>query len=104
MNEERIAAFCSEITRCFYAPQAKQEQETNMSFEPKDDSGAIFVNDKKEQDSHPDRKGTVLIGGVPYWVNGWLRKTKSGQPYLALSFKAKRETHSTGDGSPKDMD
>jgi len=26
---------------------------------------------------------------VDYWVNGWLRKTKNGKPYLSLWFKPK---------------
>jgi len=68
-----------------------------MSFEQKDNSGSIFVNDRKERDEHPDRSGSAKIGGVDYWVNGWLRKTKDGKPYLSLSFKEK----TTGSGSPK---
>jgi len=60
-----------------------------MAFEQKDNSGAVFVNVRKEQDSHPDRTGTAMIDGVDFFVNGWLRKSKSGQPYLALSFKRK---------------
>lgn len=59
-----------------------------MAFEQKDNTGAIFVNEHKE-DAHPDRSGSAKIGGVDYWVNGWLRKTKTGEPYLALSFKRK---------------
>jgi len=58
-------------------------------FEQKDNTGSIFVNDHKQEDTHPDRNGSAKIGGVDYWVNGWLRKTKTGRPYLALSFKRK---------------
>jgi hypothetical protein len=29
------------------------------------------------------------LDGVDYWLNGWLRKTKDGKPYLSLSFKKK---------------
>jgi hypothetical protein len=38
---------------------------------------------------HPDSTGTALIGGVEYWVSCWRREAKSGQRYLALSFKPK---------------
>jgi len=58
-------------------------------YEQKDFSGSIFVNDRKERDTHPDRTGSAKIDGVDYFVNGWLRKTKDGKPYLSLSFKAK---------------
>ena len=53
-----------------------------------DNSGAIFVNDRKTQDNHPDRTGTATINGVEYWVSGWLKK-KGDKPYMSLSFKPK---------------
>ena len=70
-----------------------------MAFEQQDNSGAIFVNDRKEKDTHPDRSGSARINGVDYWVSGWLRKTKDGNPYLSLAFKEKNANASTGDKS-----
>lgn len=61
-----------------------------MAYEPKDNSGALFINDRKETDTHPDRKGTALIGGVEYFVSGWL-KTKDGKPWLSLAFQPKQQ-------------
>jgi len=52
----------------------------------------MFVNTKKEKDTHPDRNGTALIGGVEYWVSGWIKETKSGDKWLSLAFKPKDET------------
>ena len=60
-----------------------------MTYELKDNTGSMFANDRKSEDAHPDRTGTAKIGGAEYWVSGWLHKTKKGQPYLSLSFKAK---------------
>jgi len=60
-----------------------------VTYELKDNSGSVFSNDRKSEDTHPDRTGTAKIGGVEYWVSGWLHKTKKGQPYLSLSFKPK---------------
>ena len=34
-----------------------------MSYEMKDNSGSIFVNERKERDTHPDRTGTAVIDG-----------------------------------------
>jgi hypothetical protein len=70
-----------------------------MAFEQKDNSGTIWVNDRKDQDTHPDRTGTARIGGADYWVNGWLRKTKDGKPYLALSFRHKQEQQAKAEPS-----
>jgi hypothetical protein len=58
-----------------------------MTYELKDNTGSMFANNRKSEDTHPDRTGTAKIGGVEYWVHGWLRTTKKGQPYLSLSFK-----------------
>jgi hypothetical protein len=63
-----------------------------MAFERKDNSGAVFNNERKEKDTHPDRTGDAVIGGVPYWVNGWLKKDKNGKPFLSLSFNPKDKT------------
>lgn len=56
--------------------------------EPKDMTGVLFRNDRKEKDAHPDRKGSCLIGGVEYWVAGWLKDGKNGQ-FLSLAFTPK---------------
>jgi len=58
-----------------------------MAFEQRDNSGSIFVNDKKEKDSHPDRSGKAMIGGVEYYVSGWLKESAGGKKFLSLAFK-----------------
>jgi hypothetical protein len=60
-----------------------------MAYEQKDNSGSIFVNDRKEKDNYFDRTGTALIDGTEYWVSGWLKKSKDGKPFLSLAFKPK---------------
>jgi hypothetical protein len=59
-----------------------------MTERNKDLTGVLFKNDRKEQPNHPDRKGSALIGGVEYWVAGWLKDGKNGQ-YLSLAFTVK---------------
>lgn len=55
-----------------------------------DNSGAIFINDRKEKDTHPDRKGKGLINGKEYWIAGWIKQGKSGQ-FLSLKFEPVEE-------------
>lgn len=59
-----------------------------MSYEPKDNSGALFKNDKKEKDSHPDYRGDALINGTEYWISAWLKEGKRGK-FFSFSFKPK---------------
>jgi uncharacterized protein (DUF736 family) len=54
--------------------------------------GAIFKNDDKQQDNHPDYKGSINVNGVDMWVSGWLKTSeKTGKKFMSLSVKAKEE-------------
>ena len=67
-----------------------------MAFTPKDNSGSIWVNDRKDKDEHPDRTGSIMVAGTECWINGWLKKTKDGKPFMSLSVKPK-----AGEAGPK---
>ena len=54
--------------------------------------GAIFKNDDKQQDNHPDYKGSLNVNGVDMWVSGWLKTSeKTGNKFMSLSVKPKDE-------------
>ena len=48
----------------------KQYDDTNR--------GALFTNDRKTSDKHPDLKGSINVEGKEYWVSGWFKTGKSG--------------------------
>lgn len=50
-------------------------------------SGALFKNNRKETDNHPDYNGKCQIDGVEYYINAWLNTSKQGMQYLSLSLK-----------------
>lgn len=60
-----------------------------MSDYDNTNSGALFKNDKKESDTHPDYKGTVNVAGVEYWQSAWIKTSKDGKKYMSQSFKPK---------------
>jgi uncharacterized protein (DUF736 family) len=62
-----------------------------MAYTPKDNAGSFWVNDRKQKDEHPDRTGSIMVAGVEYYLNGWLKKTQDGKQYLSLSVKPKIE-------------
>jgi hypothetical protein len=54
-----------------------------------DNSGILFRNDKKTRDTDRDYSGSATIGGVEYWMSGWVKQAKNGSKFLTFSFKAK---------------
>ena len=61
-----------------------------MAFQQRDGDGALFVNDRKETQQHPDYNGSIIIGGVEYWLSGWRKTSKDGsKKYLSLSARPK---------------
>lgn len=63
-----------------------------MAYDQRDNSGAIFKNDKREKDSHPNGRGKAMIGGVMYYVDAWTKDGAQGK-YQSLSFKAVEQAH-----------
>ena len=57
--------------------------------------GAIWKNEKKDSDKHPDFTGQLNVGGHDYWVSAWKRKPGAPDTAPALSFAVKLK-----DGKP----
>jgi hypothetical protein len=59
-----------------------------MAYELKDNSGSLFRNEKKETDKHPNATGTVMVGGVEYWISAWTKDGPKGK-FQSLAFQPK---------------
>ena len=55
-------------------------------MEQKNNSGAIFRNEKKDKPTAPDYTGSAWIDSKKFQLSGWVNKSKSGQSYLRLIF------------------
>lgn len=53
--------------------------------------GALFKNDRKEKDTHPDYKGLLNVGGVDHWLDAWLKTDKNGKKFMSVSVKPKEQ-------------
>ena len=67
-----------------------------MAYEQKDNSGSLFINDKREKDTHPNRKGSIRVAGKDYWISAWDNVSKDGKEWISLSVQEKDAAHSAG--------
>ena len=50
--------------------------------------GVLFVNNRKEKDTHPDFTGNLNVGGTEYWLSAWEKEGQRGT-FLSISITAK---------------
>lgn len=55
--------------------------------------GALFVNERKQQPSHPDYKGSLAdADGREYWVSAWIKTPRNGgEDFISLALTPKDE-------------
>lgn len=54
-------------------------------METKVNSGAIFKNDKKAKETHPDYRGKVNVEGKEFELSLWLKESKNGLKYFSVA-------------------
>lgn len=72
-----------------------------MSTYDNTNSGAIFKNDRKEKDTHPDYKGSLNVEGVEYWVSSWIKSGQKGK-FMSIALTQK-DAQKPPAASPKPM-
>ncbi len=55
-----------------------------MSDYDNTDRGALFKNEKKENESQPDYTGNINVKGTEQRISAWLNTSKSGIKYLSI--------------------
>lgn len=58
-----------------------------------ENKGALFMNARKEKETHPDFKGSINVNGVDYWISGWKKATDKGG-LISLSIEPKNKPDS----------
>lgn len=62
-----------------------------MSNYDNNNRGALWKNERRNSDKHPNLTGSAEINGVEYWVSAWTSKEGGKKPVVSLSFKPKEE-------------
>lgn len=53
-------------------------------------TGIISKNDRKEQDNHPDIRGSINVEGREFWLDGWRKERNDGSgSFYSLRVKPK---------------
>lgn len=47
--------------------------------------GAIFKNNKKEKETHPDYRGTINVDGVEKEISLWVKTSQKGEQFFSVS-------------------
>jgi hypothetical protein len=86
----------------------QQQQENEMAFEQKPNTGALFKNDDRtEENQQPHYRGSFNVDGREFWLSAWLQTSQGGKRYMALALKPNNAAQpkngtakSAGGGSP----
>ena len=70
----------------------KQYDDTNR--------GSLFKNDRKTADTHADYTGSLNVNGQEFWINAWLKESKSGTKFMSLSVRPKEARAAASDDRP----
>lgn len=54
--------------------------------------GALFKNNRKETEKHPDYTGTLDVNGTEHYLSAWIKESKNGTKFMSVSLgKAKEQ-------------
>lgn len=71
-----------------HAARMMNQEDVVMAEYDNRNRGALFRNNRKEKETHPDYNGTINVEGKEYYLNAWLREGKSGK-FFSMSVKPK---------------
>ena len=58
--------------------------------------GTLFRNDERKRDRSPEYSGSINVGGVEYWLNGWVQEAKTtGRRFFSLTVRPKDQPAAT---------
>jgi hypothetical protein len=76
-----------------------------MTYETKPGQGALFINDKGDNEKRPDRRGDLVCPccSEPLKLAGWIKQGKTG-PWLSIKADKKDDAPKPAGKQPEDFD
>lgn len=62
------------------------------NYQNKENTGAIFKNNKKTSVKHPDYRGTVNVEGKEFEIALWLKESQKGTKYFSVALSEPYQT------------
>src|SRR5262245_53413861 len=89
-----LIEFLETTRRRFGAPAEpivwrQEQQEQTMEYD-NTNRGALFRNEDKTEENHPDYRGSLNVDGTELWLSAWIKTSKKGTKYMSLSVKPKQ--------------
>jgi hypothetical protein len=69
----------------------------------RDNSGVLFVNDKKDNEKAPNYKGNIMVDGQEYWLSAWVKEGKTGK-FLGLAVSPRDAQPPVSKPVPKNLE
>ena len=72
-------------------------------MDKKDNSGVLFKSDKTDNERAPHYKGSIMVGGIDYWISAWVKDGKSGK-FMGLAVSPKDTNPPASKPLPKNLE
>lgn len=63
--------------------------------------GALFKNEQKKTENHPDYSGSINVEGQDCFIDAWIKTAESGRKFMSLSVKPKQKQAAPQSGYKK---